>query len=295
MATTTLLDAPTPGALATHLRTRRARDASVVVPLELDGAGAPIFFVAGAGAPALSLRALADALDQPFYGIQARGLEERAWPDRTTARIATRNVNALNEVTPDGPVLLGGYSFGGQIAFAMALRLEAAGRPPDLLVLLDAPCPGRIPRARARVAARVKDEWSSEPGSTVRDRAARVARDTARGARAYGARQVALATAGIVPRRGLAQYELFLDLHTQTGLRYRPPRPFSGAALLVRVGEPSPDDPRPRDFGWSRWIRGPITVVDVPGDHLSLLRPPAVTTAAAHIGSLLPKVGASDR
>ena len=53
--------------------------------------GTPFFCVAGGGSPATSLRALTELIDDhPCYGIQARGLEERARPDRTVEACATR-------------------------------------------------------------------------------------------------------------------------------------------------------------------------------------------------------------
>jgi thioesterase domain-containing protein len=41
------------------------------------------------------------------------------------------------------------------------------------------------------------------------------------------------------------------------------------------------------DFGWSEHVNGSITVVDVPGDHLGLLRKPAVEQVGRHISKAL--------
>ncbi len=122
----TVLEAPTVARLALRLSHRRPRTASPVVPLRTDRPGTAFFCVTGGGAPAVSLRALSEAMpDQNLYAIQARGLEERAVPDHSVESAAHRNLLAVREVQPTGPYLLGGYSFGGLVAYEMSCRLRA--------------------------------------------------------------------------------------------------------------------------------------------------------------------------
>jgi acyl carrier protein len=98
LPTTALLDAPTVAELSTRLSHRRPRNASPLVELSSGHPGAPFFCVTAAGAPAISLRALAHAMDRhDFVAIQPRGLEERARPDRTIHAAARRNVLALRQ------------------------------------------------------------------------------------------------------------------------------------------------------------------------------------------------------
>jgi thioesterase domain-containing protein len=99
-------------------------------------------------------------------------------------------------------------------------------------------------------------------------------------------------TAGIVPRRGLAQYGLFLDLHTACAMEYRPARRVPGPAVVVRLTGPDSIAPRaPRDLGWSDWVTGPITVVELAGTHLDMLRAPCVLEVGARIREALEPLG----
>jgi hypothetical protein len=107
---------------------------------------------------------------------------------------------------------------------------------------------------------------------------------------------------GLVPRRGYAQYELFYRLNVRMAQEYRASRTFDGPTLIVRgtVADERPPlshdgmdqrlniDPRIQpDLGWSRLVSGRITVVDVPSDHVGLLRRPAVDRVAKAIDDAL--------
>ena len=93
----------------------------------------------------LNLRHLAQLLggDRPFYGLQARGLYGDAPPHDSLSAAASDYIAELRQVQAQGPYLLGGFSGGGLTAWEMARQLEAAGEEVALLVLLDTPLPLR--------------------------------------------------------------------------------------------------------------------------------------------------------
>jgi acyl-coenzyme A synthetase/AMP-(fatty) acid ligase/thioesterase domain-containing protein/acyl carrier protein len=296
----TVLDAPTVAELAPKLTHRRRHETSVVVPLSTEGARMPFFCATGGGAPALSLRALADALasttaangtTRPFYGMQPRGLEERAFPDHSVVAAATRNLRAIREVHPHGPFLLGGYSYGATVAFEMACLLEAAGERVPLLVILDATAPGTRNVTRAKRLRRRGAALTAEAPPGVLQRSAtvglRTARFAAKSAGAHAERRISLTSAGLFPRRGLDQYELFLRLNGRMAREYRRSRDFGGPVLVVRSEAPPGGGTPPEDFGWSACVTGPISMIDAPGDHLAMIRKPAVTTLAARLADEL--------
>src|SRR5262249_36161299 len=133
-----VLDAPTVGQLATRLSHRRERSASPVVALREGTSGARLFCVTGGGSPAMTLRALSDAIDDhDLYAIQPRGLEERALADHSICAAARRNITEMRAIQSCGPYVIGGYSTGGWVAFEMACQLRAAGERVGLLVILD--------------------------------------------------------------------------------------------------------------------------------------------------------------
>ena len=210
------------------------------------------------GADRLRYRcALADAIgNRPCYGIQARGLEERARPDRSVEACADRYLADVRAIQPDGPYLLGGHSFGGLVAFEMACRLEAAGEHVALLALIEVflhepPLDGAPPRQlRARLS------W----------------------ARSQARARWLVATAGIIPR-GVRQYRVFFLLSNRVARAYGPTMQYAGDALTAFRGRADP--------AWESLLTGPVATVDVPGDHVTMLRRPYVGALGAQLGRAL--------
>ncbi len=298
----TVLEAPTVAELSLRLSHRRPRDASPVVMLRSDAQDPPLFFVTGGGAPVMSMRNLSNAIgDRNFGAIQPRGLEERAIPDHSVRAAARRNIAAMRTVQPRGPYAIGGYSYGGVVAFEMACQLRAAGHDVAWLVILDTNAPAGVRSRGNRVRARARTLQADTQSPPVRRAgvvALRSARFAVRSAYAHAERRIALTSTGLLPRRGYRQYDLFLRLNSRMSREYTPSATFDGATLVVRGDasdglSPGTEDPPPRaqralpDLGWSKLVSGPITVAEVAADHLSLLRRPAVEVVAEHITNAL--------
>ncbi|MEX1007447.1 MAG: non-ribosomal peptide synthetase [Acidimicrobiia bacterium] len=278
----TLLDAPTVALLAPLLVHRRPRGGlSTVVRLTAASEpGSPFFCVAGGGSPAITLRSLAESLagelgdGRVTYGIQARGLEERSFPDHSVERSARRYLEEMRRAQPSGPYFLAGYSFGGVVAFEMACRLEAVGERVALLAILDSTAPGTKPNAAERFATRA---------DTLRDQSsAHALRWAASSAVAHAQRAAAITTAGLVPRRGLRQYYVFYRVASRQRRRYRPTHTFGGPTLVLRATAEDHGE-LGGDLGWSSYLRRSPSVVDVPGNHNTMILRPLVSTLAAEL------------
>jgi amino acid adenylation domain-containing protein len=105
---------------------------SLVVRLQPNGAGKPLFLVHAGGGYAFFYRALAARLDQtrPVYGIRAETAADGGGAPFTRAEsieaVAARYVAEVKSVQPEGPYTLGGACIGGVIAFEMAQQLQAS-------------------------------------------------------------------------------------------------------------------------------------------------------------------------
>ncbi|KNA27278.1 hypothetical protein ACO03_17490 [Pantoea ananatis] len=105
----------------------------------------PIFCIPGAGASAISFFEFANAIlyKGPVYAFQARGLDDsNIKPYQTIQETATDYIKAMVKNYPSGPYRLIGHSFGGWIAFEMALQLHASGKVVSEVVILDSRAPG---------------------------------------------------------------------------------------------------------------------------------------------------------
>jgi thioesterase domain-containing protein len=75
--------------------------------------------------------------DQPFYGLQAQGLDGESPFLTTIEKMAELYVREIRKVQPHGPYAIGGYCMGGTVAYEIAQRLRAAGEEIGLVALLD--------------------------------------------------------------------------------------------------------------------------------------------------------------
>ena len=116
---------------------------SPLIKIKQSGSKKPIFFVPGVVGTVFYLYHLAHHLDsdRPFYGLQARGLDGESEPYSRVEDMASYYIEAIKEIQPKGPYFLGGHSFGGNIAFEMALQLQRQGLEVALLAIVDKVAP----------------------------------------------------------------------------------------------------------------------------------------------------------
>jgi amino acid adenylation domain-containing protein len=156
----TLLQAPTIEQLAALLRQKGGVPAwSCLVPIQTAGSKPPFFCIHGANGAVVRFHSLSKYLgaDQPFYGLQASGLEA-GQPCHTRAEdMASGYLQQIRKVQPEGPYLLGGYSFGGAIAYEMARQLAVQGQEHTTVVLFDTNFPGRARAGSPSTSSAVVD------------------------------------------------------------------------------------------------------------------------------------------
>jgi thioesterase domain-containing protein len=283
----TLAAAPTIPSFARALRQEGWTDAvNPLVPLQTGGDRPPFFCVPGAGTDVLSFLALARRLgpDQPFYGLQPRGVDGSRQFHRTVEEMAAHFVEHLTAFRPAGAFRLGGSSFGGVVAFEMARQLQRRGREVELLALLDSyggdyprPRPGWSLRRLARrclrwclpVAEKENTSWASLRRG-LRERAQRLRANL----------DMAFPWLPGVPPVELRF--LYLQEVCFRARRLYRPQPFAGRIILFRTERQPPAglyQPDP-ELGWSGLAASGIVVHDVPGYHGLHLREPDVRVLA---------------
>jgi thioesterase domain-containing protein len=90
----------------------------------------PILFLPGAGGVAPDLSLFKEGPDDPtlFQAISYPGWRRYAADDFSTEVLLTELEQRIRAAVPAGPICLMGLSLGGHLAYALALRLQAAGR-----------------------------------------------------------------------------------------------------------------------------------------------------------------------
>ncbi|HEX7182946.1 MAG TPA: amino acid adenylation domain-containing protein [Thermoanaerobaculia bacterium] len=149
---TTLLETPTIERLAAILRAEMPPpEQRHLIAVQPRGVQLPLFFVHPGHGSVSSYLGLARHLgvDQPLYGLQARDLDREGDAYMSVEELASRYLAEVREKQPQGPYLIGGWSFGGLVAFEMAQQLRQTGEETGALLLLDT----RTPAANAPLAA----------------------------------------------------------------------------------------------------------------------------------------------
>ncbi|ACK73338.1 amino acid adenylation domain protein [Gloeothece citriformis PCC 7424] len=139
-----LFTSPTIEQLAQVLRDdRQVRPYSPLVPIQPKGTKTPFYCVHPAGGHVLCYVKLARYLgdDQPFYGLQAQGFNEGEEALTSVEEMASLYVKAIREFQPEGPYQVGGWSFGGVVAYEIAQQLHRQGQKVKRLAILDSYVP----------------------------------------------------------------------------------------------------------------------------------------------------------
>jgi len=143
-----LFDKPTIAGLAETIEEIRRTGLTMppnLVPIQPEGKKPPFFCVHPVGGSVYGLVPLGRSMapDQPFYAISSTDLAHYgAYEDyENLDQMAADYIKTIKFISPKGPYFIGGLSFGGMVAFAMAQQLKRNGEEVALLALLDSPAP----------------------------------------------------------------------------------------------------------------------------------------------------------
>ena len=140
------------------------QDWTPVVAIQLQGSRPPFFAIHGRDGNVLFYRKLSRCLetDQPFYALQSQGLDGKPISRLSVEAIADYYLQEIRNIRPHGPYMVGGYSFGGVVAYEIAQKLCSAGEEVALLVLFDTLNPTTAPRLQS-LAGRIRKKITIHP------------------------------------------------------------------------------------------------------------------------------------
>jgi amino acid adenylation domain-containing protein len=264
------LETPTIAATTRRLREKECVSSfRFLVPLQIRGAAPPFYCVHPATGNVLHFVNLARHLapEQPFYGLQARGLEGREPYHDRIEQMAADYLAEVRRHQPAGPYFLGGRCvIGGLVATEMARQILAGGERVALLALFDPVLAPRLARDGSGPADRLR-EWRRRVRLGAWRRTSRLRRRW-RGARSHG------------------DFREDVTAHWMRLWKLQRVAPYPGGITLFC----SDDDEVPEEGSWEvqlrRWsevARGPVDVERVPGNHRTVLREPNVGVVAERL------------
>lgn len=249
-----LFQAPTIDQFAKLITTEKpAVEWTNLVAIQSEGDRIPFFCVHGDEANYFIPRHLGKG--QPFYAYFHQG--EDGLPIRYTKveDIASHFIKELLSVRPEGPYLLGGYSFGGIVAYEMACQLRSKGQDVPLLALFDTYSP------HAYIEVMRAEQKLHDPLKQM------IMRRMVRREQGQGR----------INSLKLRHFHI-IDTYDKAIRAYAPP-PYAGPLTMYKAVSSS----GPEDMGWSKHVTGDLDIHVLPGDHSSMIKEPFVEELATRL------------
>ncbi|GGC57490.1 hypothetical protein GCM10011504_39720 [Siccirubricoccus deserti] len=279
--------------------------------VQADGAGAPGFWVPSFIGETGWVRQLATACagQRPTWLLEPGGLLAAG---ETLAGIGAAMAKAVREACPVGPVVLGGYSYGGVLAFETAACLAAQGVTVERVVLLDSFAPGSAALASVLEVGEAPGLPSSVAGALAQGwkPAGPLPPAPADLPEAALLSWLADAIAGLCAEAppmadvvALLRDNLGAIRRLRAELRNHDPNPAGRnlpVTLLRAARAPvaglggAPLDPAalaafrvdgPADHGWSRWLAKPPQLLMAEADHFGMGGPAVLRQVAVELAS----------
>ncbi len=292
-----LFEAPTPGALAAAISSRRTHQ--LVRSPRSDSALPVIFLLPGVGGDEprlMRFRAGCEGtakmitLDYPDWTL----MEDR---ENSAGVLVDYVVSQIENEAPDGPLWIMGYSFGGYCAHAVAMHLTQEGRDVEFVGLLDT---SALPQQPVILSVQMQDGLSPVRAAWY------CFQDFMRVLRSVTQREVGRILALVMVRwmnLPLASPVLsfaarFRHIHLPLRFGYhlhfyfdesrrvaavkhwygkadKQPLPESTRTYLFRSEDHLPDEPA--DLGWNRYFQS-VSVLNLTGTHETMFDPPHLET-----------------
>ncbi len=276
--TSAIFEAPSIEQLATLLSRQIGTEQRSLVPIQIEGTLPPLFFV---HSPLATQRALAALLgpDQPFYGLQQRGLDGQKEPHTRIEDMVADYIAEMRTVRPHGPYYLAGACLGGIVAVEIAQQLRAQHEDVELLLLIDSFCPGEskcfpnqllTPQTKWRLDRKL-GEILLDPHSGV-----------------FGS-IIALRNAlwRTVKERRRARALAELEQANLEAVSTYVPRPYPGRLTMFWAAEAPFRAYQDRRLAWAEFAKDGFEVHVIPGTHQSIMEPPHLNTFAEELKNCL--------
>jgi thioesterase domain-containing protein len=259
---------------------------SPITCIQPEGEGTPLFLLHGGDGGALFYRCLLPKLgkEHPVWVIESPGITDDAWilARHSIESCAAAYLKLIRGVHPRGPVIVGGYSYGGVVAYEICQLLRANGSDAEMLLLFDTENPANGPRELS-LTERIAAGWrlgGAGLGNKLKHLASRFT-EGLKGKSKYDttvAEVRRLTEAGEVAGDANLRTAQIHETHVDA-LNAWEPDFYDGPALLFRTDAISDKYERTEDYNW-RPTTPSLKVVRVGGDHLILFEEPWVSVLA---------------
>jgi len=245
-----------------------------LIAVQPKGDNEPLFACHCADGSVLFYRSFAQSLgeDRPFYAVEAPMLRDSdSVPLDSVEAIASAYLDDIRSVQPEGPYWLGGYSFGGTVAYEMAQQLVRTGEEVRMLFLWDVPNLARPPR-RLSAIERIQLNLRSEPEAGL------IGKWLGLGKRVfYGLTwKINHELENRRAKKGQQVSENEYMRHVQSRMEHDArmevyvPQPYAGPVRLYVADDRGDKFAYEEDLGWGGLFTGDHEIIPIKGAHLKI-------------------------
>jgi thioesterase domain-containing protein len=221
--------------------------------------------------------------------------------------MAAHYIREIKQVQESGPYYLSGVSAGGKIAYEMAVQLQAAGEEVKVLAAIDTVVVthedgvGLIDVATFEEAERPQMPSAPVNRTRMQFHFEQMQHQNLSQKFSYLAAVMRrwlyyrfiqpLPRMLADPHMGDPRWtpERRLRWAMQIASDHHVMKPYSGRVVLLRSEEARNKLPDPVPY-WEEWVNGEVRLVEIPGDHTTMLIEPHIRTLSRHLTSLLAEV-----
>ncbi|MDR3514225.1 MAG: amino acid adenylation domain-containing protein [Azospirillaceae bacterium] len=245
----------------------------------------PIVLIHAVGGGIFIYRELLQALatEHPVYGLEAPGLWDDAAPIADLRQQASTYHRRLLRTGVERPILIGGSSYGGLVAYELDRLYRQSGHQPNRVVLFDSPGPGHMPRrldGEAEICAYMltrdnpdQDFAAGLARMQVRDTAGRFALLL----EAMRASVLPEATAVDIARQFRVFKQNLINMWTWT------PEPHAARLLFFKATEQAAVLAQDPEQAWLPLAGGGIEILPAAGNHSTMLSRPHIEDLAREL------------
>lgn len=283
--------------LALFIRnTSHSSNNSPLVSLKKGTSDTTIFFVHPAGGNILCYYELAQYLpgDYPVYGLQSAISDK---DDVSIREIAKHYLEVVRKQIPDGTCVFAGWSMGALVAYEMAVQLEKLENKTSPVIILDQKAPGLITELR-NLAVTPLERLVVFAGKVehLAGRKMNITKTVLENLSTLEQSELFLEEFkknGMVPGDlKTADFHGFLEkmiLHNEITMDYRAEK-YNGNVLLIKADDSTfatKHFENEVSYGWSNYAED-IEIVNVPGNHITMMKLPNVKAVADKIKGFIP-------
>ena len=281
-----------------------------LIPLQLQGNKPPFFCVhpiAGVVFPYYELTSILGN-DQPVYGLQSFSLAGEGKPLTRIEDMAAHYIKAMQTVQPQGPYILGGWSFGAYVAFEMAQQLQQNGQTVALLAVIDTPglsgnkAANLLMFLKVFVFVSLRYIWPYVYDYFYLATAAKFSKKESKNS-GWNFDIFSAVMKSTTVAKVILQESKFLQLRQPILRHLLPvmwanskalvnyvPKVYPGKITLFQSSQPLVASQQDRGFGWKDLSLKGVEICQIPGHHLNCLRMPHVKGVVEQLANCIEQV-----